>query len=122
MNAPSISPRTASAPPRRRASPTTARAVAWIATPTIKTALAGGYCLRAPAQGACTYANICEHCPRYHTTIEDIPALIRQRDTAATLAQDAEHRGWDDETERHLRLITRLNNLIDHTRTRPQAG
>ena len=94
---------------------------AWIATPTIKTALAGGYCLRAPAQGACTYANICEHCPSYHTTIEDIPVLVRQRDTAATLAQDAEHRGWDDETERHLRLITRLNNLIDHTTTRPEA-
>ncbi|WP_034717101.1 tyrosine-type recombinase/integrase, partial [Intrasporangium chromatireducens] len=39
----------------------------WRATPTVKTALAGGYCLRAPAQGPCSYANICEHCPSFHT-------------------------------------------------------
>ncbi|WP_202970273.1 hypothetical protein [Tessaracoccus flavescens] len=90
--------------------------------PTIKTALASGYCLRAPAQQACTYANICEHCPSFHTTIQDIPALTRQRDTAAALADDAQHRGWDSETERHLKLITRLNNLIDTATTRPNAG
>ncbi len=31
----------------------------------------------------------------------------------STKYPDAEHRGWTDETERHLRLITRLNNLAD---------
>lgn len=93
----------------------------WMTKPTIKTALAGGYCLRAPAQQACNYANICEHCPSFHTTIQDIPVLTRQRDIAATLANDAQHRGWDTETERHLKLITRLNNLIDNTTTRPNA-
>ena len=35
----------------------------WRETPTIKARMAGGYCLRAPAQEACPYANICEHCP-----------------------------------------------------------
>ena len=66
-------------------------------------------------------AHICEHCPSFHTTIQDIPVLTRQRDIAATLANDAQHRGWDTETERHLKLITRLNNLIDNTTTRPNA-
>ncbi len=35
----------------------------WRDAPAIKSRLAGGHCLRAPAQGACPYANICEHCP-----------------------------------------------------------
>ncbi len=39
----------------------------WKDTPTIKSRLAGGFCLRAPAQGACVYANICEHCPNFRT-------------------------------------------------------
>lgn len=85
----------------------------WRTTATIKTALAGGYCLRAPAQGACQYANICEHCPAFHTTTAYLPVLTSQRDDAQALADDARHRGWDHETERHLRLITRINDLID---------
>jgi len=85
----------------------------WRTTPTIKTALSGGHCLRAPAQGPCTYANICEHCPSYHVTAHDIPVLTRQRNNATTLAADATRRGWDSETERHLRLITRINDLIN---------
>jgi|LSQX01.1.fsa_nt_gb integrase len=90
----------------------------WRTTPTVKTALAGGYCLRAPAQGPCAYANLCEHCPAYRTTSEHIPVLTRQRDDAAALAHDAADRGWDAETERHLRLITRLNTHIDQAATR----
>src|SRR5450755_2673630 len=39
----------------------------WKNTPFIKSRLAGGFCLRTPAQGACTYANICENCPSLHT-------------------------------------------------------
>lgn len=93
----------------------------WLTGATIKTALAAGYCPRAPAQGACTYANICEHCPSYHTTIQDLPLLARQRDTATALAEDAQRRRWDTETERHLRLITRLNTVIEQTTTRPTA-
>lgn len=93
----------------------------WTTTPTLKTALAGGHCLRAPAQGPCSYANICEHCPSYRPTIQDIPVLTHQRDIAESLAADATNRGWDSETERHLRLITRLNTLIDTAATRPNA-
>ena len=47
----------------------------WKNTPFIKSRLAGGFCLRTPAQGACTYANICENCPRLHTDARSLPVL-----------------------------------------------
>ena len=94
----------------------------WRATPTVKTALAGGYCLRAPAQGPCRYANICEHCPSFHTDHQlparaDRPTRRRGRCSPRTPPT----RGWDAETERHLRLINRLTTLIDEAATRPTA-
>ena len=52
--------------------------------PRIKSRLAGGFCLRAPAQGACPYANICEHCPNFRTDTGYLPVLAAQR-------ADAEH-------------------------------
>jgi integrase len=93
----------------------------WRTTATVKTALAGGYCLRAPAQGPCSYANICEHCPSFHTTASYLPVLTAQRQDAAALVEDATARGWDAETERHLRLINRLTTLIDDAATRQTA-
>lgn len=101
--------------------PTSSAGDDWRTTATVKTALAGGYCLRAPAQGPCSYANICEHCPSFHTTTSYLPVLTAQRDDAAALAADATTRGWDAETERHLRLINRLTILIDQAATRPTA-
>ena len=101
--------------------PTSSAGDEWRTTATVKTALAGGYCLRAPAQGPCSYANICEHCPSFHTTTTYLPVLTAQRDDAAALAADATTRGWDAETERHLRLIHRLTALIDDTATHPTA-
>ena len=38
--------------------------------------------------------------------------LTQQRDQATVLADDATGRGWDSETVRHLKLITRINDLI----------
>ena len=107
--------------PGRGPSRADAGASDWLATPTIKTALSGGHCLRAPAQGPCSYANICEHCPSFHTSPDHTAALSAQRDLAHVLAQDATTRGWDSDTERHLRLITRLNDLLDNPTTRPNA-
>ena len=101
--------------------PTSSAGDDWRTTATVKTALAGGYCLRAPAQGPCSYANICEHCPSFHTTTSYLPVLTAQRDDAAALAADASTRGWDAETERHLRLIHRLTALIDDAATHPAA-
>ena len=79
--------------------------------------MAGGFCLRAPAQGACSYANICEHCPSYRAEPSSLPILAAQRVDAEALARDAEQRGWIAEADRHQRLITRLDTLINEART-----
>ena len=84
----------------------------WKDTPAIKSRLAGGYCLRAPAQGSCPYANICEHCPSFHTDSTHLAVLAAQRIDAQDLAADAEKRGWIDEAERHRKLVSRLDALI----------
>ena len=86
----------------------------WVNTPTIKTRLGGGYCLRAPAQGACPYANICEHCPSFHSEPAFLPVLTAQRADVARLADDATSRGWNTETERQRRLLARLDALLAH--------
>jgi len=90
----------------------------WREAPAIKTRLAGGFCLRAPVQGACPYANICEHCPSFRTDAGYLPVLAAQRLDAAALAADAEARGWGSEVDRHRRLVARLDALI----TEAEAG
>ena len=87
----------------------------WRDAPVIKSRLAGGHCLRAPAQGACPYANICEHCPNFVTDTASIAVLSAQRIDTAALADDAEQRGWIDEADRHRKLLARLDTLIDQT-------
>lgn len=84
----------------------------WREEPAYKSRLAGGYCLRAPAQGACPYANICEHCPSFRSDASSVAVLAAQRVDAQALAADAEKRGWIDEAERHRRLVARLDVLI----------
>lgn len=84
----------------------------WRDAPAIKARLAGGYCLRAPAQGSCPYANICEHCPNFRTDGASVSVLSAQRIDAEALAADAESRGWIEEADRHRRLITRLDTLL----------
>ena len=90
----------------------------WKDTPTIKSRMAGGFCLRAPAQGACPYANICEHCPSFRTDTTHLQVLAAQRVDTEALARDAEQRGWIAEAERHQRLIARLDTLMG----KAQAG
>lgn len=89
----------------------------WKQTPLLKSRMAGGFCLRAPAQGACSYANICEHCPSYRSEPSSLPILAAQRVDADALARDAQQRGWIDEAERHHKLIARLDALIADTET-----
>ena len=84
----------------------------WRDAPAIKSRLAGGHCLRAPAQGACPYANICEHCPSLRTDTASIAVLAAQRVDTRALADDAQARGWIDEANRHRRLLDRLDTLI----------
>ena len=89
----------------------------WKDSPTIKSRLASGFCLRAPAQGSCPYANICEHCPNFRTDPGFLAVLGTQRADAQALLADAEARGWADEAGRHRRLIARLDELITHAGT-----
>jgi hypothetical protein len=89
----------------------------WREAPLIKARLAGGYCLRAAAQGPCPYANICEHCPSFRADAIHLPVLAAQRVDAEALAADAEARGWVTEAERHRRLIARLDALLDQAQT-----
>jgi hypothetical protein len=70
-----------------------------------------------PAQGACAYANICEHCPNFRTESTFLPILATQRADAAALAADAEARGWGAEATRHRRLVERLDQLMNRTDT-----
>jgi integrase len=87
----------------------------WRDAPAIKSRLAGGHCLRAPAQGACPYANICEHCPSFRTDAASVAVLAAQRVDTQALAADAEARGWIDEADRHRRLLDRLDTLIEQS-------
>ncbi len=84
----------------------------WRDAPLIKARLAGGYCLRAAAQGPCAYANICEHCPNFRNEASFLPVLQLQRADTEALAADAAGRGWGDEAARHRRLLDRLDLLI----------
>lgn len=91
----------------------------WKDTATIKSRLAGGFCLRAPAQGSCAYANICEHCPNFRTDTGYLAVLGAQKADTLTLAVDAQARGWADEARRHQRLADRLDQLITATGDQP---
>jgi integrase len=93
----------------------TGGATDWQQTPLIKARLAGGYCLRTAAQGACSYANICEHCPNLRTDTTFLPILAAQRADAEALAADADARGWGAEAARHRKLVERLNTLMNRT-------
>ncbi len=84
----------------------------WRRAPLIKARLAGGYCVRTLAQGACAYTNICEHCPNFRSDKTFLPTLLTQRADATDLLADAEQRGWGEEASRHRRLIERLDKLV----------
>ena len=67
--------------PHRPAAGRHRRQPTWKDSPVIKSRLAGGFCLRAPAQGACAYANICEHCPNFRTDATYLPVLAAHKPT-----------------------------------------
>jgi hypothetical protein len=90
----------------------------WRQAPAIKARLAGGYWLRAEAQGASPYANICEHCPGFRADPSHLAVLAAQRVDARALAADADALGWSTGADRHRRLAERLDALI----AQAQAG
>ena len=84
----------------------------WKSGPHIKSRLSGGYCVRALSQGACVYANICEHCTNFRVDETNLAVLSSQRVDSEALMADATSRGWMGEVDRHLRLMARLDALI----------
>jgi integrase len=89
----------------------------WREAQHLKTRLAAGYCVRTAAQGACSYANICEHCPSLRTDATFLPILAAQRIDAARLAADAKARGWEQEATRHQALVARIDQLMTRSDT-----
>ncbi len=89
----------------------------WTELPLIGTALAAGHCLRAPAQGPCPHANICHHCPSLRLEPTDQDVLHAQRANTVKLAATADKLGWTTETDRHTKLLARLDALLATTET-----
>jgi len=87
--------------------------VAWLNSEMIKTRVAHGYCSRHLAAEACPYANICENCDNYQTSVEFLPQLQDQLADTQALHDDALERGWDSEVARHARLIASLQNHLN---------
>jgi site-specific recombinase XerD len=85
--------------------------VQWLNAEMLKTRIAHGYCSRTPIAEACSYANICEQCDNFSTSVDFVPSLKSQLADVTALRQDAEARGWDTEIARHNRVI---NSLTGH--------
>jgi len=87
--------------------------VQWLRAEMLKTRVAHGYCSRSLVAEACSYANICEQCDNFTTSVEFIAALRTQLVDATALRDDAEARRWDTEVARHARLISSLTRHLD---------
>lgn len=88
--------------------------IEWLHSEMIKTRVAHGYCSRHLAAGPCPYSNICEQCDNYAPGDEFRPALTAQLADVHVLRDDADQRGWTDDTARHDNVIASLER---HLRT-----
>jgi integrase-like protein len=96
--------------------------VQWLHAEMLKTRVAHGYCSRHLAADACPYANICEQCDNYTTSLEFLPQLQAQLADEIALRDDAQARGWDSEVARHARVIASLQRHLDRLRNQPASG
>jgi site-specific recombinase XerD len=96
--------------------------VQWLHAEMLKTRVAHGYCSRHLAADACPYANICEQCDNFTTTVEFFPQLQAQLTDAIALRDDAQARGWDSEVARHARVIASLQRHLDRLRQQPTGA
>jgi len=87
--------------------------VQWLRTEMLKTRVAHGYCSRNLVAEACSYANICEQCDNFATSVEFAPTLQSQLADVTALREDAEARGWDTEVARHARVLHSLTRQLD---------
>lgn len=86
--------------------------LSWLASEMLKTRVAHGYCARELAAEACPYANVCETCPNFVTTLDFVPAIEDQLNDLHALRDDARDRGWNSEVARHERTIASLEGHL----------
>lgn len=86
--------------------------VDWLHSEMLKTRVAHGFCSRDPIAGACDYANICEQCDNFVPDPERRGVLAGQLADVTDLRDDAQARGWTDETARHDRVATALERHL----------
>ena len=67
----------------------------WPRAEQLKTRVAHAYCSRNLAAEACSYADICEQCDNFTTSVEFVPALQAQLADVTALREHAQARGWD---------------------------
>jgi integrase len=91
--------------------------VEWLHAEMLKTRLAAGYCARHPAAGACPYTNVCEQCENFTPGREFTGALTSQLADIVELRDDAEHRGWGSEVDRHNRVIESVQGHLDRLKS-----
>lgn len=96
--------------------------VQWLRAEMLKTRVAHGYCSRNLVAESCSYANICEQCDNFTTSVEFIPALRAQLADVTTLREDALTRGWDTEVARHARVITSITRHLDRLANTQQSS
>lgn len=90
--------------------------VDWLRSEMLKTRVAHGYCSRHLVAAACPYANICEQCENFVTTVDFLPQLESQLADVSALRVDAEARGWDSEVARHSRVIASIQGHVHRLR------
>ncbi len=95
--------------------------IEWLHSEMIKTRVAHGYCSRQLAAGACSYANICEQCDNYVPDPNRRDILDAQLADVIVLRDDAEQRGWIDETNRHQHVADALTTHLRTTENRRPA-
>jgi integrase len=86
--------------------------VEWLRSEMLETRVAHGYCSRDLVAEACPYANVCEQCDNFVTTVEFLPALEQQLADVQALHDDATTRGWPSEVARHAGVIASLQGHI----------
>ena len=88
--------------------------IEWLHTEMLKTRVAHGFCSRDPIAGACNYANICEQCDNFVPDPEHAAVLADQLADITALRDDANTRGWTNETARHDRVANALQQHLHH--------
>ncbi len=86
--------------------------VAWIASEFLKTRVATGYCSRHLAAGPCAYANSCEPCDNFVPVADSAGAIRAPLVDVRALRDDAIHRGWASDVDRHRRVIDSLETHL----------